>query len=378
MAGGECASEGPGRRVLVRRLPVRLGRSCVTALLLASCVSGEPAPAPVASSTTVSESTSTVSPVTGVTFIDVPDPGDSSCAGDTFPAALRLVPSADQTTGSGDSDLIAGTGDFVWISSWENASLTQVDLRTMCVETTLTVGTSRSTVIDLAATDGYIWAAEFAVGSPLLRIDVSTGELVSTIPGVPAGGGGMVGTDTDVFVACCGGDSGGSDPITRVDIGDETVSTVAIRARNWGIDVGFGALWVGSTDPASLTRIDLETENVTDVIPMDGPVGDVAVSADAVWVADTGTPALVRVDPVTMQVIDTIELGSTGGRFLDVEVNDDGDLWVAGRALLPTKIDGETGEVIARVKVSGRHVLIVGDRVLFTTPAGWLVILVDP
>lgn len=339
-------------------------------MLLAACDSVEPAPTSVAPppSSLPPDSSATPTSAPELVLIEVPEAGEGPCTVNTSPvAALRIGQAA---------DLIVGTGDFVWISDWENARLTQVDLRTMCVGTTLSIGSPRASVIDLAAADGVVWAAEFSEGSPLLRIDAATGEVVSTIPGVRAGGGGMVGLDADLFIACCGGASGGSDPIIRVDTVNEEVSTLATLDRNTGIDVGFGALWVGS--PNRVSRLDPESGEVTDVIRIDGIVGDVAVSADAVWVASIDIATLIRVDPATNAITDRIELESDLGRPLDVAVDGDGDVWIVGPALSPTLIDGTIGEPVAKVRVSAHHVLILDDRVLFTTPDGRLVVLDDP
>lgn len=83
----------------------------------------------------VAVSVTTQSTAPELILIDLPEAGEGTCTENTSPvAALRVGPAA---------DLIAGTGDFVWISDCENALLTQVDLRTMCVGITLSVGSSR-------------------------------------------------------------------------------------------------------------------------------------------------------------------------------------------------------------------------------------------
>ncbi len=349
--------------------PRETRRGCVVlaALLLSACVAGGSVATSTAPTSQVpSLSGQTIAPE--VALIEVPAEERGRCAKDTLPTVLRVGSAA---------DLIVGTGDFIWISDWENALLTQVDMRTMCVGTNLSIGSPLASVIDLAATDGVVWAAEYSEGNPLLRIDAATGDVVSTIPGVVAGGGGMVGSEAGLFIACCGGDSGGSDPIIRVDTVDESVSTLATLDRNTGIDIGFGALWVGSNSPNTLSRIDPETGDVTDVIPVDGIVGDVAVSADAVWVALTDTATLIRVDPTTHAITDRIDLGSAAGRPLDVAASDDGDVWIVGPALSPTLIDGNSRKPVARIRVNAHHVLVVSGRVLFTTPDGLLIVIDD-
>jgi streptogramin lyase len=73
--------------------------------------------------------------------------------------------------------------------------------------------------------------------------------------------------------------------------------------------VGFGSVWVTSTDQGTVWRLDAFTERVARVIP----VGDVAygttVGAGSVWVTDYCRGTVVRIDPRTNEIVARIETG---------------------------------------------------------------------
>ncbi|MFI5255517.1 MAG: DUF6923 family protein, partial [Candidatus Limnocylindrales bacterium] len=77
---------------------------------------------------------------------------------------------------------------------------------------------------------------------------------------------------------------------------------------------GFGAIWVGVPNIASVVRIDAVTNKVLATIPVPDPAypcGGMAVTSDAVWVAGCGaTNSVARIDPQTNATVTTIDLGA--------------------------------------------------------------------
>jgi virginiamycin B lyase len=130
-----------------------------------------------------------------------------------------------------------------------------------------------------------------------------------------------------------------------------------------GLAAGFGSLWVPlCSEPRSLARLDLKSGRLMAVLPI-GPAaaeGGIAASPDSVWLVTDDQGALTRLDPRTGQVRQIVRVpsGSFNPRYSD------GMIWVTrhdGAAITP--VDAETGRVLAalptgrapRFLTSGRH-----------------------
>ena len=95
--------------------------------------------------------------------------------------------------------------------------------------------------------------------------------------------------------------------ISRIDPDSgEVVETIPVGLDPRGIAVGFGSVWVGLAGSNTVVRIDPETNDVTQPIGVGNAPGSLAVSADAVWVVNTLDDTVSRIDPDTNSVVDTI------------------------------------------------------------------------
>jgi virginiamycin B lyase len=110
-----------------------------------------------------------------------------------------------------------------------------------------------------------------------------------------------------------------------------------------GLTTGFGSLWVPLC-PASLAKVDLKTGKLT--VFKAGPVaeeGGIAASADSIW---TAGDKLLRIDPATGKVRQTLELPS--GSFNPLHAA--GKIWITradGSEI--TRVDAATGAVEASI-----------------------------
>jgi glutamine cyclotransferase len=124
------------------------------------------------------------------------------------------------------------------------------------------------------------------------------------------------------------------------------------------------ALWVTSGDAEEVYRIDLESAEITDTVPVEGYPLDVDVAFGSVWVA-VYTNGIARIDPDTGDV-ETIEVDNA----TDVAVGDD-TLWVGqSDPVGVVSVDpesGEMGEAIELPENADPEEMVWDDGVLYAS-----------
>ena len=150
--------------------------------------------------------------------------------------------------------------------------------------------------------------------------------------------------------------------VARVRIPDEACSRLAF---------GFNSVWVpicGST-PA-LVRIDAMKNTISAVLPIApaGEEGGIATSDDSVWMVTDKNGTLVRVDPSTNGVRDRIHIphGSFNPVFSD------GTVWITGiESNVVTAVDASSGKVLASIPVGSKpRFLAAGGGSIWTLNQG--------
>lgn len=153
----------------------------------------------------------------------------------------------------------------------------------------------------------------------------SAGRIVATVP-VTASGGVAIGAGSVWVASTIPHTVTRIDPATniavaRITIGDPTVDLFHGPTR---MAFGHGTLWVldGSWDCSCVHRIDPSTNRIADTITLGQPVNGriaplgIVVQPDAVWIAlregteDSLDGSLVRVDPLTNRVAATVGAGA--------------------------------------------------------------------
>ena len=118
-----------------------------------------------------------------------------------------------------------------------------------------------------------------------------------------------------------------------------------------GLAFGFGSLWVPLCGrPNSIARVDANANRISAILPIGpaGPEGGIAASTDSVWVVRDDTGTLARIDPATNKVRQRISIapGSYNPCFSEDTV------WITGGvANLLTAVDARTGDVRAAIPV---------------------------
>jgi streptogramin lyase len=138
-----------------------------------------------------------------------------------------------------------------------------------------------------------------------------------------------------------------------------------------GLAFGFGSLWVPLCgQPNSLARIDASANRIGAILPI-GPAGEeagIAASLDSVWVVSDDAGTLARIDPATNQLRQKISIarGSYNPSFSE------GAVWItSGTANLLTAVNATTGNVMAVIPVGPKpRFLTAGAGSIWTLNQG--------
>jgi streptogramin lyase len=128
----------------------------------------------------------------------------------------------------------------------------------------------------------------------------------------------------------------------------ETVLTLLPGAPCAGLAAGFGSVWVPLCGRRRrLARLDLRTGRLSAVFPIGTAAeGGIAVSPDSLWLVTNDRGRLARIDPRTGRVRQMVQVppGSFNPRFSD------GIVWVTRhRGASITPVDARTGRVRAAI-----------------------------
>ena len=153
---------------------------------------------------------------------------------------------------------------------------------------------------------------------------------------------------------------------------NERVATVNLPGEPCaGLAIGFGSLWIPLCGPSQrLAKVDLESNSLVNVFPV-GPAaaeGGVTASPDSIWLVVDKHGSLARIDPVTGSVRQTIRVppGSYNPFY------DDGRVWVTradGSEI--TAVDSVTSVVAATARTGpGPRFLTAGAGAVWTLNQG--------
>ncbi|MBV8143469.1 MAG: hypothetical protein JO184_00580 [Gammaproteobacteria bacterium] len=175
-------------------------------------------------------------------------------------------------------------------------------------------------------------------------------------------------TDAAVWVGTTGPEG-----VARIEPQTNAVSAAVALPGNpcAGLAAGFGALWVPlCAKPDTLARVDLQTLAVS-LVPGVGPAdreGSITVSGDSVWLLIDRPATLARIDPATLRVRQRIAVppGSNNALYYD------GLIWVtrASGAEL-TVVSADTGARITTIPTGPKpRFLTAGARSVWTLNQG--------
>lgn len=253
------------------------------------------------------------------------DPNTSQMVGDPIQPGISM-----EDVAFGDGSLWVTTvasGDLGAPS--ETDAVSRIDPQSG--EVVATVKVSRGPM-SVAFTPEAVWVVYFGMnGDTVLRIDPQTNQLAGDpiqtgrAPlSLAVGEGSLWVANHDVHT------------ITRIDLAtNQVTATITVPSEPHRVAFGEGAVWVANFHVDSVTRIDPETNQIVgEPIPIGHPAGNMAAGLGSVWVtsdyrspvdADPEDIVLVRIDPQTNQAVETIPLGA---HPIDVEIAGDA-VWVS-------------------------------------------------
>ena len=240
---------------------------------------------------------------------------------------------------SGNADWVTVAGDSAWLAN-VGTGITRYDLATGEM-----LGEIETNDICLAMDEGFgsLWAGD-CVDNTLLRIDVATGELVTTIDlpfAIPGESSVAVGDD-GVWML-----SGGTHPeLVRIDPATNDVADVLPAPGGaTAVRAGDGSLWITRAQAGQLLRVDPATGEELAEIDVSPGSTFLAFGEGGVWTLGS-TGEVVHVDPATNSVVATIP---TGGPVFHGDVAVGGDyVWARISESLFVQIDPATDTVVAR------------------------------
>jgi outer membrane protein assembly factor BamB len=229
-------------------------------------------------------------------------------------------------TNTHDVTTFTDTAGGLWLSSWNDATLTKVDAQTGA-STSLTVGQSRSTIIAAATADGELFDVRFDTGQLEAR-DATSGVVLRTAkqpaetPALTAQGNGLWVTE------CCQGPTP-SQTVLMVDPSTLTNTTeefVAQEGETPQLAAGPAGVWLLNEPSYQLLRVDTPHRIV---ILMQGSAAQVAVGTSVVLVADD-LGHVTGYNPTTGALEFQLEYGVTQSDIVPTAAAIDGDdLYVA-------------------------------------------------
>jgi YVTN family beta-propeller protein len=140
--------------------------------------------------------------------------------------------------------------------------------------------------------------------------------------------------------------------VSRFDLDSGSVTNVVpVGSGPAGIATGLGAVWVASENSGTVLRIDPAAGEVVEAIPVgNGPTG-VAIGDGSVWVANTRDGTVSRIDPATNSVRAVVPVGTSPSAV----AADDDSVWVAdGDQGTISRIDPKSGDIAKTIGLGSR------------------------
>lgn len=177
----------------------------------------------------------------------------------------------------------------------------------------------------------------------------------------------LIGEDA-VWVA-----STGPSAVVRIDPATNQIAAVVPVPGEAcsGLAFGFGSIWVPVCGKhAGLVRIDANANKVSAMLPQapSGPEGGIASSDDSVWMVTDKRGTLIRIDPIhnTVRQKITIAPGSYNPVYTD------GMVWITGvESNVLTAVDASTGKVLDSIAIGPKpRFLTTGGGSIWTLNQG--------
>jgi DNA-binding SARP family transcriptional activator/streptogramin lyase len=233
--------------------------------------------------------------------------------------------------------LAAGAPGTLWVGSLEESQVRQIDADDFQLRQVIQFSEgTRPWSVALGA--GSIWVSQNSPAA-VSRFRAATGERQQRyLPTFSKPYQYSAETAFGEGAAWTAVNSIGQSGVLRIDALGGGTQQIEVGEIPYSLTVGFGAVWVtdlvdepevnAPPEPGTLLRIDAVTGNLDAVIPVGKRPTGVATGQGSVWVANGGEKTISQIDPPTNEVVDTIPMryypGSVayGHGFLWVSLHD--------------------------------------------------------
>ena len=257
-----------------------------------------------------------------------------------------------------DPGAVAVGAGSVWVANAKDKNVSRIDARTHERLGTIAVDGLPS---DVTVGGGTVWVALGALAE-LTSIDPGQDKAVRPIAAldghVPCGAprASLAFGRGAVWFVCENGEVGRIEASTRTarSIGVEaglSTSTSAVQPVYSDIAFGFGSFWFANRAENAIVGVDAETNQNLGTVNVGGAPGAIAAGADSLWVANFDDDTVSRIVGLGPGQARTVKHYPVGDGPVDVAVGE-GGVWVASsHDRTVTRLDPESGEVVARIEI---------------------------
>lgn len=259
---------------------------------------------------------------------------------------------------------IAATKDAVWVANERDRTLTRVDTRTHEQRTIgglagvgFVTRDDRGNIYASGWDYPYVWLVD-----PKKLEVVTRFRVRSRAVGMAVGGGSLWVVDRL------------ANGVTRIDLArPRKPGFIRVGADPLVCAFGYGSLWVANSDLATVSVIRPGVSKAQTIVVSGQPFG-IAAGEDAVWVGSYEDSTVTRIDPDLRRVVKRISVlppGRVTSGLYNVAAGAGGVWAVNAEAKDIARIDPNTNKVVAHIKlpVSPRVIAISGDQVWVSVAA---------
>jgi streptogramin lyase len=248
----------------------------------------------------------------------------------------------------------------VWVGSKGPFAVNEIDPKTNRV--VATVALPGDPCAGIAADAEDLWVPLCGPTPKLAKVDLKKGTLSAVFNVGPAAKeqGIAVGAGSVWMII----DEQGS--LARIDpVSGSVVGVAHLPPGSYNPVFSDGRIWVTRADGAELTVVDAKTLTVLDHIPIGPHPRFVTAGAGAVWTLNQVDGSLSRIDVAGRRPVDTLQL-QTPGAGGDITYGD-GRVWTTMRKTPLTAIDADRSVILCQWKGAGGDAVGVGHGAIWLT-----------
>jgi YVTN family beta-propeller protein len=257
------------------------------------------------------------------------------------------------------TDWIRITPTSVWVGSKGPFAVNEIDPKTNHV---VTVALPGDPCAGLAADADSLWVPLCGEKPKLAKVDLKTRTLSAVFdvgPGAKEGGI-AVGAGSVWLMVDVQGSLARIDPATGA-----VVATVQLPPGSYNPVFSEGRVWVSRADGSELTVVDAKTNKVVDHVPTGQHPRFLTAGAGAVWTLNQGDGSLTRIDVTGRRPVDTVQL-HTPGPGGDIAFAD-GRVWTTMMKTPLTAVDAARSVILCQWKGAGGDAVGVGHGAIWLT-----------